>query len=59
MSIYEEDIIILLRKLVAISLPQSFDATEDTSRIVLLDKLKRQHKQLFIVVDNFYNCFRI
>ncbi len=57
MSIYENDIIILLRKVVAISLPDSFEATEDTNRIVLLDKLKNLHQELFTAIDSFILAF--
>ncbi len=57
MSIYEDDIIILLRKMVAISIPDSFEATEDTYRIALLDKLKTQRPELFKIVDDFIIAF--
>ena len=57
MSIYENDIIILLRKIVAISIPDSFEATEDTNRIILLDKLKFESQKLFKVVDDFILAF--
>lgn len=57
MSTYEEDIIILLRKIVAISIPDSFEATEDTNRITLYDKLKIHHEKLFNAVDAFILAF--
>ncbi len=59
MSAYEDDIIILLRKIVAMAIPKSFEATEDTYRLALMDKLKFQHKNLFIICNDFIKAFEL
>ncbi|MCK5846863.1 MAG: hypothetical protein KAG84_05455 [Bacteroidales bacterium] len=53
MVAYEDDIVILLRKIVALSIPSYFEATEDLFREILLDKLKLQKKDLFQVCNDF------
>ena len=57
MNDYEDDIIIMLRKIVALALPKSFEATDDTYRIVLLDKLKDFKEELFYACDDFITAF--
>jgi len=57
MNSSEEDIIILLRKICALSLPQDFEATEDTNRQILLDKFKLSNKDLFDTVSNFLMAY--
>ena len=53
MSTYEDNIIILLRKIVALAIPKSFEATEDTYRLALMEKLKFQRRDLFLACDDF------
>ena len=59
MSTYEDDIIILLRKIVAMAISKSFEATEDTYRLTLMEKLKFEHKSLFIVCNDFIKAFEL
>ncbi len=53
MSITEDNIIILLRKIEALALPKIFEATEDTYREVILNKLEDNAFDLFTACDNF------
>lgn len=57
MSIYENEIVILLRKICALALPDSFDASEDTSRGILIDKIKEQNESLSTSISNFLIAF--
>ena len=57
MSSYEDNLIILLRKIVALAIPKSFEATEDTYRLILMEKLKFQRKDLFLVCEDFIMAY--
>jgi len=53
MSEYEDDFIILLRKIVALSIPNRFEATEDTYRHALMRKLEAHQMDVFLVCKAF------
>ena len=57
MSHYEEDIVILLRKICALALPQSFDASEDTNRRILLEKIRIQKNEMYLPINDFLVAF--
>ncbi len=59
MQSYEDNIIILLRKIVALSVPEDFEATQDTTIDILLNKLSLQKEELFLVCDSFINTYEI
>ncbi len=53
MKTQENNIVILLRKIIALALPNYFDATEDTYRRAILDKIKYHNKDLYDTVNDF------
>lgn len=53
MKTQEDNIVILLRKIVALTLPDYFEAIEDTSRKVILDKIKFFNLELYDVISYF------
>ncbi len=55
----EDNIIILLRKIVALSVPKDFEATQDISIDILLNKLSLLKEELFLVCDSFINTYEI
>ncbi len=57
MSNYNDHLIILLRKILAISMPEDFEATEDTTRSSLLNKLKAGDETLYKAVNDFLIAF--
>ena len=57
MNEHKDYIIILLRKVFALFKPDSFDATEDTSKEIIMEKLELINIFLFDVVKDFLSSF--
>jgi hypothetical protein len=57
MSLSEENMVILLRKICALALPNDFDASNDTNRNALLIKLKASPEGLLKSISNFTITF--
>jgi len=57
MKTQEDNIVILLRKIIALALPDYFEATEDTNRKVIMEKIKYHNKELFDIINDFMIAF--
>ncbi len=53
MHLLEDNIIILLRKILALAAPNHFEATEDTTMALIMEKLIETDIFLFDVVNDF------
>ena len=57
MKTQEENIIILLRKILALAFPDDFEATEDTNRKAILIKLQNLNSDLHKTINEFLIAF--
>jgi hypothetical protein len=57
MKTQENNIVILLRKIIALAFPDNFEATEDTNRKVILDKIQEYDSDLYSIVNEFLIAF--
>lgn len=57
MTTYEDDIVILLRKICTLALPKDFDASEDTNRQILLEKIMQEKNELYSTINDFLTAF--
>lgn len=53
MKTQEDNKVILLRKIIALALPDYFDATTDTNTKAILNKIEYHNKKLFDIVTDF------
>jgi len=59
MSRVEDNIIILLRKILALIAPEEFEPTEDTETNILLEKLSEADVFLYDVINDFIESLKI
>ncbi len=57
MKTNEDNIIILLRKILALAFPDNFEATDDTNRKVVLNKFQEYDTDLYNIINEFLIAF--